>query len=163
MPNFISEDDIEQAILKKLKTKLGYNTLNCYTVNSDDLNDKSNRTDKRDVILYDRLKAAAIALNPDIPEVVTEQALTQLTVKRSAMSPLSANRELDTLIRDGISVNYENSEGKLEHTRVRVLNFNEPQQNHFLAVSQLWIKGAHTIRSSDRLHESMIFHGFIKV
>ncbi len=68
MPNFISEDDIEQAILQKLHQQYGFQLLNCFTANPDTLNDRSNRTDKRDVILGDRLKAAALRLNPGLPE-----------------------------------------------------------------------------------------------
>lgn len=50
MPNFISEDDIERAILKKLKEQFGFELLNCYTSDSADLNDRSGRTNKCDVI-----------------------------------------------------------------------------------------------------------------
>ena len=55
MPNFISEDQIERAILHKLK-QFGFEVLNCHTANPDDLNDRSNRSDKREVIFGDRLQ-----------------------------------------------------------------------------------------------------------
>mgnify|MGYP006308527831 CR=1 FL=1 len=51
MPNFISEDQIEQAILHKLHEQYDFELLNCCTANADDLNDGSNRKDKHDVIL----------------------------------------------------------------------------------------------------------------
>ena len=72
MPNFISEDDIEQATLKKLNQQYGYELLNCYTVDAGDLNDGSNRTDKRNVIFEDRLRQAALRLNPTISENAIE-------------------------------------------------------------------------------------------
>ena len=49
MPNFISEDDIEQALLQRLQHLCGYDALNCFTATPDDLNDGSGRTDKREV------------------------------------------------------------------------------------------------------------------
>lgn len=158
MPNFISEDDIEQAILHELEQH-GFQLLNCYTVNPDDLNDRSNRTDKRDVILSDRLKAAALCLNPDLPAAAIDKALAILTNQRNAMSPIAANREVDSLIRDGIPIEYENAEGKTAHGQVRVINFNQfnpdgnntSPSNEFLAVSQLWIKGERTYRRPDIL------------
>ncbi|MEH2390941.1 MAG: hypothetical protein V7K21_04460 [Nostoc sp.] len=107
MPNFISEDDIEQAVLAKLKQH-GFNLLNCFTTNSDDLNDRSNRTDKSEVIFSDRLKAA-IRLNPNLPAEAIAQGLETLTNKRQLMSPIAANREIDRLIRDGIPIEYENA------------------------------------------------------
>ncbi len=153
MPNFISEDQIEQAVLQKLQKEFGFEMLNCYTATQDDLNDGSNRADKRNVILGDRLKAAALRLNPDILEPAVEEALVRLTDKRQAMSPIAANREIYTLIRDGIPVEYENQEGKKEHGRVKVIDFNSShaEANQFLAVSQLWIRGEMYYRRPDIL------------
>ena len=65
MPNFISEDDIEVAMVQRLQHVYGYETLNCFTADPADLEDSSGRTDKRDVILHDRLKEAAIALGEE--------------------------------------------------------------------------------------------------
>ena len=111
MPNFISEDDIEQAMVQRLQHVYGYDTLNCFTADPADLNDGSGRTDKRDVILHDRLKEAAIALNPGIPESAIDDALKQLCDKRQAMSSIAANREVDGLIRDGVRVEFKDDAG----------------------------------------------------
>jgi type I restriction enzyme, R subunit len=67
MPNFIAEDQIEQALLQRLQHLHGFDSLDCYTEDPEDLNDGSRRANKRDVILVDRVKEAAVALNPDIP------------------------------------------------------------------------------------------------
>lgn len=74
MPNFISEDQIELALLQRLQHLHGFDVLDCNTRDPEDLNDGSRRASKRDVILADRVKQAAIALNPTIPE-------TQLTMR----------------------------------------------------------------------------------
>ena len=149
MPNFITEDQIEQAILIKLHRDYGYAVRNCFTVDADHLPDGSNRTDKREVILLDRLKAAAHQLNRHIPAATINAALSQLTDRYYAVSPIAANRRVDALIRDGIGVDYEDTNGKTQHDQVRVIDFNNPAQNDFLAVSQLWIKGNHTYRRPD--------------
>jgi len=149
MPNFISEDDIEQAILQKLNQQYDYELLNCYTVNAEDLNDGSNRTDKRDVIFEDRLRQAALRLNKNIPESAIDEALDRLMDKRHAMSNIAANREIDELIRDGIPVMFDNARGRTRHERVRAIDFNDAGQNRYLAVSQLWIKGERRYRRPD--------------
>ncbi len=152
MPNFISEDAIEQAILKRLKEQLGYDLLNCHTSDADDLNDRSGRGDKREVILIERLKEAALRLNSGIPETAIDDALARLTDKRHAMSPIAANREIDGLLRDGIPVEFENAQGQPQHERVRVIDFDPASEgNRFLAVSQLWIKGERGYRRPDIL------------
>ncbi len=149
MPNFISEDDIEQAILKKLNQQYGYELLDCGTADADKLNDGSNRTDKRDVIFEDRLQQAVFRLNPTIPENAIDIALESLIDKRHTMSPVAANREIDSLIRDGIPVVFEDARGRIRHERVRVIDFNDVAQNRYLAVSQLWIKGERRYRRPD--------------
>lgn len=140
MPNFISEDQIEQALLQRLQHVCGFDVLECCTADPADLNDGSHRRDKRDVVLADRLRAAAIRLNPDIPERTIDEALIQLTDRRPSMGLVSANRLVDGLLRDGIAVQYDDAHGAKQHAQLRVIDFNAPLVNEFLAVSQLWIK-----------------------
>jgi len=151
MPNFISEDQIEQALLQRLQHQLGYDVLNCHTTDPEDLNDGSNRTDKRDVVLIDRLRGAAKRLNPKIPESAIEDALSKLLEKRQAMSSIAANHEIDTLIRDGVPVQFENKQGRTEDERVKLIDFQNPENNEFLAVSQMWVKGERGYRRPDVL------------
>lgn len=153
MPNFISEDQVEQALLQRLQHVHGFDVLNCHTAEPDDLNDGSGRSDKREVFLLDRLREAALRLNPGIPEAAVDEALGRLTARRQAMSPVAANREVDGLIRDGIPVEFENAAGRKEQERVRVIDFGDPAagKNRFLAVSQLWIKGERYWRRPDVL------------
>lgn len=154
MPNFISEDNIEQAIVQKLVKDYGYRAINCYTENPDDLNDNSGRTDKREVVFHDRLKAAALRLNSDLPEAAVDLALSKLTDLRGAMTTIAANREIDTLIRDGIPVQYEGKDGRTEHGRVRVVDFSSSQaedKNEYLVVTQLWVRGLTRYRRPDVL------------
>ena len=141
--NFISEDDIEQALLKKLNSQFGFEMLNCYTGQPEALNDGSNRGDKRDVILADRLKAACLRLDPEIPETVIDGVVEQVMDRRAAMSAIAANRELYGLIRDGVPVTFEDEQGVKQNEYVRLVDFDHPGPdgpNDYLAVSQLWIK-----------------------
>ena len=149
MPNFISEDQIEKGILQILAARMGYRHINCYTADADDLNDRSGRSDKSEVVLLNILKEKAVRLNRKIPEKTIDEALTRLTRPRYAMSPVLANKEVYNLIRDGIPVEYENAKGRNEHGRVLLIDFNHPDKNDFLAVSQLWIKGERYFRRPD--------------
>jgi type I restriction enzyme R subunit len=144
MPSFLSEDDIEREIIREMTTRWGeaflFESLNCFTQDPHDLNDKSGRTDKRDVILVDRLRAAAMRLN-ELPEPVIDDAIGQLTARRASMSIVAANREVTALLRNGAPVEYDDANGRKQRTRVRFLDFDAAEQNTYLAVTQLWIKG----------------------
>ncbi len=141
MPNFISEDQIEKAAVSLLVETYGYRAINCFTSDVENLNDKSNRSSKQDVVFHDILKASLIKLNPGISSTILDQAMETLTTRRSAMNPLSANREIYRLLRDGIPIQFENAEGLTEDSQVRVIDFANPENNDFCAVTQLWIKG----------------------
>ncbi len=140
MPNFLYEDAIEQAMVQRLQHLYGYDVLDCNTKDAADLHDGSGRADKREVILRDRLKAAAVELNPDIPEASIDVTLDKICDRRQAMAAIAANRELDGLIRDGVLVEFKDAQGRNRKERVRLIDFDQPDNNHFLVVTQLWIQ-----------------------
>lgn len=140
MPNFISEDNIEFALLTKLKAEFNFDILNCYTTNPDELNDGSNRTDKRDVIFGDRLKIAINKHNKGIPENTINEVVAKVMERRVSMDPVAANIELDELIRDGVSVEYDDEQGIRQSERIKLIDFDDYSNNEFLAVQQLWIQ-----------------------
>src|SRR5262245_26547958 len=141
MPNFISEDQIERAMVQKLVQLHGFESLNCGTKDPEDLNDRSGRINKRDVILVDRVREAAIRLNSAIPAKAIESALEKLLDRRQAMTLVAANQEVYNLLRDGIPVEFDDTEGKPQKERVRLIDFNSLGENRYLAVTQLWVKG----------------------
>ena len=67
MPNFISEDQIERALVQKLQHLHGFDSLDCHTEDPEDLNDGSGRANKRDVILVDRVKRGRHPPEPGHP------------------------------------------------------------------------------------------------
>jgi type I restriction enzyme R subunit len=151
MPNFISEDQIEKAAVSLLTQTYGYRTVNCYTADVENLSDKSGRGSKQEVAFLEILRTRAIRLNPEIPATIIDQALESFTARRSALSPLAANKEVYGLLRGGIPVQYENARGRTEHARVRVIDFTHPDNNDYCAVTQLWIKGERYPRRPDIL------------
>lgn len=151
MPNFISEDQIERGLVQKLQFLHGFEVLDCHTVEREDLNDGSNRSNKRDVILIDRVREAALRLNPGLPVKAIEEALERLTDRRLAMTLVAANEEVYHLIRDGIPVEFDDANGRRDQGRVKVIDFTEPTKNEYLAVTQLWIQGTKGYRRPDVL------------
>ena len=149
MPNFISEDQIERALVQKLQHLHGFDSLDCHTDDPEDLNDGSGRSNKRDVIFVDRVREAAIRLNPTIPEKAIEDALETLLDRRKAMTLVAANQEIYNLLRDGIPVEFDDAQGQKQTERVRLIDFNNPGENRYLAVTQLWIKGERGFRRPD--------------
>ena len=148
---FISEDQIERALVQKLQHLHGFDALICHTANPEDLNDGSGRTNKREVILLDRLRTAARRLNPTLPAQAIEDALERLTDRRLALSLVAANEEVYHLLRDGVPVEFDDAQGHCQQERVKVIDFDDPARNDYLAVTQLWIQGSKGFRRPDLL------------
>ena len=52
-------------------------------------------------------------------------------------------------MRDGVRVTFRNRTGELVHERLRVLDFDDPANNHFLCVRELWVRGSLYRRRAD--------------
>lgn len=111
MPNLITEDQIEQALLGRLAAAPGWASLNCFTANPASLADGSDRADKHEVILRGRLREAVVRLNPQLPAPVIDAALDRLCDRRPAMTTVMANREVYDLLRHGIAVEFDDAQG----------------------------------------------------
>ena len=150
MKNFLSEDDIEKAVIDELaKHDLPWKRLNCFTTDSDDLNDKSGREDKSEVVLKSILRKSLENLNPHLPAKAIDIVENELSKGRKAMTLINANIEVYKLIREGVQVKYDNEFGKEETAYARVIDFDTPGNNDFLAVQQLWIRGEIGYRRPD--------------
>ena len=138
MPNFLSEDDIEQAMVQRLQYVCGYKSLNCYTAEAADLDVDSGRTDKREVIPKIRFPETAITLNSELPEEAIARALKELCDQPRVMSPVIANRGVDHLIPNGVDVKFKDAQGGSRNEEVKAINFDNIEADQFLAVTQLW-------------------------
>ena len=95
------------------------------------------RDTKGEVVLVDRLRAALGKFNPALPPEAINTAIDELIRDRSAMSMEAANREIYRLLKEGIPVSVPDRErGGQKIERLRVIDWEAPDQNDFLLVSQ---------------------------
>ena len=100
------------------------------------------RETKGEVVLVERLQAALTRLNPGLPAEAIQTAIDELARDRSAMSLEAANREVYRLLKEGIPVSIPDREhGGQKAERLRVLDWEYPEQNDFLLVSQFSVVG----------------------
>ena len=108
------------------------------------------RTTKMEAVLAGRLRAALEKLNPSLPSEAITLAMDELTRNRSAMSLAAANREVHELLKQGIKVSVPDKErGGQKTERVRVIDWENPEANDFLLVSQMSIQGPLYLRRPD--------------
>ncbi len=96
------------------------------------------RADYGEVVLQQRLRDALVNLNPDLPVEAREDAFRKLT--RPEGTTLEArNRAFHRRSVDGVTVEHRSNEGAIRGTQVRVIDFDDPDNNDWLAVNQFTV------------------------
>lgn len=80
----------------------------------------------------------AVGRHPGGPAI--EHALESLLDRRKAITLVAANQEIYHLLRDGFPMEFDNAQGQPQKECVHLINFNEPDQNRYLAAPVLGIK-----------------------
>ncbi|MFN3130279.1 type I restriction endonuclease subunit R [Roseibium sp.] len=99
------------------------------------------RTSEKQIVLTRYLGEALIKLNPGLPEKAYEDALRQIVEVPVSYDLLQINREKYELLKSGVQVQYRDDKNELVKKRLKVIDFESPDNNHFLCVRELWIKG----------------------
>ncbi len=152
--SFISEDDIEKSILNKINEEnLGYNilTLDPSPEKMDVLPDGTGRSDKKECVLPEVLWNSLKRLNPFVSEIYLKQVYETLIADYTDKDINQTNYDLYKKIRDGFKITYSNKSGKEDFLFVKVVDFDNSDNNDFTAVTQMWIKGRFKWRRPDIL------------
>lgn len=134
----------------ELFQSLGWQTANLYaeTFGTDGT---EGRESEHEVILQRRLLDALKRLNPGLPADAYTQALDELSRDRSAMLPVNANQDLYRLIRDGVKVTLSDDDGSPTTETLRVVDWDDPDNNDFFLTQQMWVSGDMYRRRCDLL------------
>ena len=96
------------------------------------------RHDYGQVVLAQRLRDALARLNPALPSEALEDAFRKLTRPEGA-DLIVRNRALHRLLVDGVTVEYRDADGSIRGAQARVIDFDDPAGNDWLAVNQFTV------------------------
>ena len=130
-----SEDDLEQVALEWLQS-LGYDYKKGNEISMTGLTPE--RKSDKDVVLHERLEKALRKINSDIHPRFIEQAIHELTLEKSP-NLLENNLTFHENLINGIEVEDYDDEGQSIVEIVKIVDFEHPQNNDFLAVNQFTV------------------------
>jgi type I restriction enzyme R subunit len=140
-----SESVVEEASLDWLEG-LGYAVLHGPDIALGEPAAERNDPNYRDAILDGRLRQALKRLNPDLPSEALDDAYRKL-VKIDGPSLIERNRAVHRMLVDGVTVEYRRKDGSIAGAQARVIDFDDPDNNDWLAVNQFTVsEGQHTRR-----------------
>ena len=129
------ESDVEDAALAWLEG-LGWRVVHGPDIAPDMLG--AERTDYGEVVLVQRLRDTFMLLNPNLPIAALDDAIRKLT--RPEGSTLEArNRAFHRMVVDGVTVEYRTDNGTVRGAQARVIDFDDPVNNDWLAVNQFTV------------------------
>ena len=136
-----SEDQLVEQPAIGLFATLGWQTLSAMEETFGAAGTLGRET-KGEAVLAPRLRAALTKLNSALPPEAIAAAVDELTRDRSTMSLEAANREVYGLLKEGIAVSIPDREhGGQRAERLRVVDWQQPENNDFLLVSQFSVTG----------------------
>jgi type I restriction enzyme R subunit len=136
MASFLDESDIERSLLEQFQ-EIGYETAPGAEISPG--GERPERRSYGDVVLRERLRTALVKINAHLPAGAVEEALRR--VERSEVPGLvESNRRFHKMLAEGVTVELQRpvrAGGGVAYETVRLVDFERPEDNDFLAVGQL--------------------------
>lgn len=140
---------VQESAGNLLRYELGWDVQFAYNTEVLGKNGSFGRESYRDILLTRYFKEALKKFNPWINENQIIEAKQILEKRLSTSSLLQINEEKYFLIRDGIPVTVKKPNGQTETKKATVIDFQNPNNNYFLAIKELKIHGELYRRRTD--------------
>ncbi|MCA6493111.1 MAG: type I restriction endonuclease subunit R [Chitinophagaceae bacterium] len=144
MANFITESEIEQIALDILSNDLGYTVLYGPDIAEGDRKERN----YAEVVLQQRLRTAIDKFNPNIPEEAKEEAFKK-ALRTVTVSLADNNQHFHKMLTEGVDVKFSIGEGKTKTDKVWLIDFENPNNNEFLAINQFTVVENHNNKRPD--------------
>ncbi|WP_298211323.1 type I restriction endonuclease subunit R [Ferrimicrobium sp.] len=131
----LNELTVELAALEYLR-QLGYSTAFGPNIAVD--GDDPERDSYQQVYLMDRLRDAVVLINPALDRSVIDDALKRLA-RAESQNDVAENQRLHKLLVDGVPAEYRRPDGSIRTVNVALVDFDDPENNDWLAVNQFTI------------------------
>jgi len=136
-----SEDGLIEQATQDVLEELDWQVLSAWKKETFGADGLLGRDNKSEVILTRYLLQALEKLNPALPKTAYDQAIEQVIQKVADKSLGRINKEKSLLFKNGVPVSYTNDKGELVKKKLKIFDFKNYSDNHFLAVRQFEING----------------------
>jgi len=131
----LTESLVEEATLSWLAS-LGYTSVFGPDIAPEE--PAAERESFQEVLLTRRIQDALRRLNPAMPSDALDEALHKVSRPQSP-SLLASNRAFHKMLIEGVPVEYQRKDGSIAGDHARLLDFENPENNEFLAVNQFTV------------------------
>jgi type I restriction enzyme R subunit len=152
MKSFISEDNIEQAICTRLSLpEYGWQRIECDpSVEGQNDVSKTGRSRVEECILPEIFRKALQRINSQIDTEILNGIVKEYQKDYTGTDMVDTNYKFYNQLRNGIRVKIHKN-GREDFDIVKLIDFDNPKNNDFHCVNQMWIKGHFRYRRPDVL------------
>lgn len=132
-----------------LHNELGWDLVYAYNTETLGATGTLGRTSYREVLLTKFLRPALFRLNSWMSDAYADSVIKTLLETASSATPMQTNEAKYRLLTGGVPVDYRLPNGSVERRLARVIDFDNPANDHFLAVKEMKIDGTLYHRRAD--------------
>jgi type I restriction enzyme R subunit len=132
---------VQQTTAEYLEKELGWDSVYAYNNEIFGPEGTLSRASDREVVLGRPLREKLVELNPNLPAEAYDDAVRQIMASVASQTLLATNREKYDQVKNGVQGTSRNADGERVRQRLRVFDFAEPENNDFLCVRELWVRG----------------------
>ena len=130
-----SESEVEAAALEWLES-LGWSVAHGPEIAPDTRD--AERADYSAVVLERRFRDALVGLNPDLPATALDDVFRKL-LRPDGATLEARNRSVCRLLVNGVTVEYRTVDGSIRGAQAKIVDFDAPDNNDWLAVNQFTV------------------------
>jgi type I restriction enzyme R subunit len=136
MTKLFTETHVEEATLNWLEEDLGYAVLHGPNIAPEGPNPE--RLSYGDALLVERFQSALARLNPHLSPEVREEVLRKV-LQSETPSLVEENRRFHQMLVEGADVEIVREDGSIGGDKARLIDFDNPENNDWLAVNQFTV------------------------
>ncbi|MDE6553048.1 MAG: type I restriction endonuclease subunit R [Muribaculaceae bacterium] len=140
---------VQESAGNLLRDELGWDVVFAYNQEALGQNGTLGRSSYKEVVLTRYLEKALLRLNPWLTDKQLSEALMKFMAYSATNSIMQINEEKFKMIRDGIEVTDSRPGHENNTITARLIDFDNPDNNHFLAVKEMKIHGSLYRRRTD--------------
>ena len=144
-----NEDNLVEQATSDILENIGWEIKKAYKNEIFGKNGTLGRENKSEIILSKFLIPILKKLNPNLPEKVYTDAYIKIKETQADQKLSKLNKDKYNLIKSGINIEFLNDNGEHVSQNIKVFDFNNPKNNHFLAVRQFEVQGELYLRRPD--------------
>lgn len=138
------ESEVEDMCLDMFR-KLGYDIVYGPDISEGGLSEERKY---HEVVLVNRLQLALRRINRSVPDSAIDEAVRKV-LRAESQNLVSNNQDFHRLVTNGVNIQYKRADGSIKNELVWLFDFDNPDNNEFLAINQFTIIEEHNNRRPD--------------